>query len=109
MIIGDKGGRGKSHLLKRLQFKCKYEFRPPVPACLVALDQLADTSKFGLVMEIREEFRGVSFPKFDRLNYACLDNNFDAFTNIDPTLSARITDQTIIDRVKLVNVSPPGA
>ena len=79
LTICDKGARGKSSLLKRLQYNCKYEIRPPVHACLIALDQLANTSRFELINKIRDELKGVAFPKFDQLNNARMAHDFTPF------------------------------
>src|SRR2546425_11833274 len=79
LTICDKGARGKSSLLKRLQYNCKYEIKPPVPACMVALDQLANTSRFELINKIRDDLKGVTFPKFDKLNNARIAHDFAPF------------------------------
>jgi hypothetical protein len=79
LTICDKGARGKSSLLKRLQYNCKYEMKPSVPACMVALDQLEDISHFELIKKIHEELKGVTFPKFDKLNNARMANDFAPF------------------------------
>jgi hypothetical protein len=70
LTICDRGGLGKSSLLKRLRYNCQREFRPPVPACLIELDKLQDPSHFAFVSGIVEELSSVRFAKFNEFDNA---------------------------------------
>jgi hypothetical protein len=84
LTICDKGGKGKSSLIKRLQYNCKYEIRPQVPACLIELDRLDDPSPFRLIEKIVEELKiKDKFPKFDQLNEARKAKNYTPFDKSD--------------------------
>ena len=39
LTICDRGGRGKSALLGRLQYICKWEIIPRIPCCRITLDK----------------------------------------------------------------------
>jgi hypothetical protein len=53
LTICDTGGRGKSSLLKRLKYNCRYEAKPQaIPACLIELDKLNEPSGFELIRQI---------------------------------------------------------
>jgi hypothetical protein len=54
LTICDKGGRGKSSLLKSLQYNCRYKIKPAVPACLIELDHLEEPSLFVFVAKVVE-------------------------------------------------------
>jgi hypothetical protein len=103
LTICDKGGRGKSILLKRLQFNCKYEIKPPVPACLIELDQ--HQALFELIVRIRDELRNVTFPKFDELNIARMVNNFTPFDGSTSLVVGEYTDKA--DVVQIHTTHPP--
>ena len=72
LIISDKGGRGKTMLLKRLHYNCVY--RHDLPVALVELQSLRDPSPFTLIEEFHRNLIDVSpnlrFPRFDELNDA---------------------------------------
>lgn len=74
LIVSDRGGRGKSHLLKRLAYICEWERKPPTPVSLVPLDQLKGNRPIVLVERIRKDLgKGkfeLEFKEFDRLNEA---------------------------------------
>jgi hypothetical protein len=85
LTICDRGGRGKSSLLKRLRYNCQNEVKPPVPSCLVELDKLGDPSPFALATAVATGFRlrgedvGARFAKFKSLNSAREAKNFGPF------------------------------
>jgi hypothetical protein len=69
LTIKDKGGRGKSSLLKRLQYEC--HFIKDIPNSLILLDEIP--SGFDLVKTIRvdlKKFENLKFTKFDILDNA---------------------------------------
>jgi len=87
LTICDKGGWGKSSLLKRLKYNCQYELDPPVAVCLIELNDLGDVSEFALVLKIVDELTTVGelttrerFARFDELDNARMDRNAAAFS-----------------------------
>jgi len=73
LTIKDEGGRGKSALLKQLQYECHYI--EDIPASLILLDNKGKKipSAFDLVKAIREDlknFESLKFTKFDTLENA---------------------------------------
>ncbi|WP_448642793.1 hypothetical protein [Geodermatophilus sp. URMC 63] len=78
LTICDRGGRGKSSLLKRLLYNCQFDMKPQASGCLVELDRLAaNPSPFALVKSIHKGLTKVTgvemqkrFAKFNRLNGA---------------------------------------
>lgn len=84
LTICDRGGRGKSSLLRRLVYNCRYEFRPAVPACMVELDRI-DPSGFAVVSTIVNELDDVEpgmrsrFAKFAELDDARTLKDFSVF------------------------------
>jgi hypothetical protein len=79
LTIRDAGGRGKSSLLKMLEYKCIWQHVPPTPVSLVPLDQLPDLTPFALISDIREKLSALSFTEFDRLNAARASRDFSRF------------------------------
>lgn len=83
LTICDKGGKGKSSLLKRLEYNCRYEMRPPIPVCLIELDKMEDPSAFRFIEEVVERLKKgknkVEFPKFEDLNEARMAKNYAPF------------------------------
>jgi hypothetical protein len=65
LTIRDGSGRGKSHLLEMLRFKCQWGPRP-LPVSLVALDQLQQMTTYEFVSRVEEALRnyGLSFPTY---------------------------------------------
>jgi len=81
LTIRDKGGRGKSSLLKRLKYNCQYEIRPPIPVCLIELDRIEDPSPFPFVLQVVEGFKIPDrFAKFRQLNEARTLRDFSIFS-----------------------------
>ena len=78
LTICDRGGRGKSSLLKRLLYNCQFDLKPQASGCIVELDRLAaNPSPFFLIRSIHEGLTKVTgadirdrFAKFQRLNAA---------------------------------------
>jgi hypothetical protein len=70
LTICDEQGTGKSSLLRKLEYSCKYQRRPAVPVSRVSLDEQGITSWFSLVKRIRERMRKYEFPNFDYLDRA---------------------------------------
>jgi hypothetical protein len=82
LVISDKIDRGKSTLLRRLQYNCKYEINPPahVPACLVDLGEDNLLTAFDLIAKIVEGLNiNDRFPKFTPLNIARTSKKIDPF------------------------------
>lgn len=76
LVINDKLGRGKTTLLQRLQYNCKYEIKPAVPVCLVDLKDLKDSPEASPLAFVDRIIAGLKiddkFPKFIKLNNARL-------------------------------------
>lgn len=89
LMICAPNGCGKSSLLKRLEYNCRYG-TPPLAVSLIALDQLSSNpTSFNLVEQIIQEMkipRGLSepklFPKFLKLNKARIGKNYKPFGRI---------------------------
>src|ERR1051325_9382525 len=64
LFISDKGGRGKSHLLKRLEYICKWE--EDIPCSRVELKELQNPSPLALIKKIRDDLK-LELEEFDRL------------------------------------------
>ncbi len=78
LAIKDDGGMGKSHLLRRFQYRCRI-VKPRTPVSLVALDQLPDDSPLALVQQIAqnlEEPFSIPFPTFTYFENARKDHDF---------------------------------
>jgi len=104
LVISDKLDRGKSTLLRRLEYNCKWEIKS-VTACLIDLEpsstnekskigkRLPEASPFAFVEKI---VAGLSvderFPKFIPLNKARAEKNFAPFE----TAEAQMTGQVIV-------------
>lgn len=72
LTICDGGGRGKSSLLLRLEYNCRYQMSPPVPACIVELDRIEPTP-FGFVSRVVESLPTSSrqlFARYSQLDVA---------------------------------------
>jgi hypothetical protein len=80
LVISDTVDRGKSTLLRRLEYNCKWVINPPVSACLVDLSQLKDPSPFGFIEEV---VKGLNieqrFSKFSGLNKARKEGDYKPF------------------------------
>jgi hypothetical protein len=79
LTIRDEGGRGKSSLLKMLEYKCVWRHDPPTPVSLVPLDQLPDNTPFSLIKNIRDGLSKLPFKKFDELDAARASRDFSKF------------------------------
>lgn len=88
LTICDRGGRGKSSLLRRLRFNCHWEIHPPVPCCLIELDQI-EPSPWGFAQAVASGFtvRAQSirdqFAKFEKLDLARTKKDFTPFDEGD--------------------------
>ena len=74
LTICDRGGRGKSTLLRRLIYNCKDEFSPPVAACMIELAHL-NPSPFAFVLSVVEQLEAAKAgtrAKFE--NFAKIDD-----------------------------------
>jgi hypothetical protein len=80
LVISDKRDRGKSTLLRRLRYNCERVIKPPVPACLVDLQDFSEATPFAFVIKIVAGLEiDDKFPKFTSLNNARVAKNFDPF------------------------------
>lgn len=80
LVIRDKAGLGKSTLLRRLHYTCRFQINPPIPASLVDLGQLASPSPFAFVEKVVEGLgTDDRFPNFIALNNARGVKNFAPF------------------------------
>lgn len=79
LTIKDEEGTGKTELLKRLRYNCRYRMMPITPVSLVPLDEIKGDDSFLLVSRIREDLSEVEFPEFDRLKLALVDEKFSSF------------------------------
>ncbi len=99
LAIQDESGKGKSTLLRRLEYNCQW--RLDCPVVLIALDQLKEASAFGLVANIRERLRGdlrfdLPFPNYDFLNLARANKKEEAFAlaaRSTPTVQGTVSAQ----------------
>lgn len=85
LLIRDRGGIGKSHLLKRLHHRCLWEREPTVPAGLIVLDQLQDATRFGVVKELAEHLMDAELPleNYNALNEARLKRDLLAIRDVE--------------------------
>jgi hypothetical protein len=69
LTIRDESGRGKSHLLKALRYHCQYA-TPPIPAALVALNELGEKTPHAVVRALHATLSrsAVRFPRLDALD-----------------------------------------
>ena len=81
LTIRDKGGRGKSALLERLEYKCLWRSKPRRPVSRVKLDQLGDPDPFILIRTLVKDLRnwGLHFPLFDAKDDARIRRDFTPF------------------------------
>ena len=88
LTVCDGGGRGKSSLLRRLQYNCQHEIKPAIPACRIELDRLSDPSPFVLVSRLTSQESGFKlrgedvskrFAKFNQLDEARTAKDFTPF------------------------------
>jgi hypothetical protein len=79
ITIRDDKDKGKSVLLRLLQYKCQYATETPV--CLVALDELhrAHSAVRYIVTQLADEFR-LEFPRFREVEKQRLDGRAQALT-----------------------------
>ena len=66
--VHDKQGTGKSTLLKRLEYYCKYESDKAVS--FVPLESFDSQTNFELIRKIRQDLKPLQFAEFDRLRDA---------------------------------------
>jgi hypothetical protein len=94
LTICDRGGRGKSSLLRRLRYNCQYEIKPPVPSCLLELDSLSP-EPFAFASSLTQGFalRGEDvrkrFAKFNPLDGARTAKDFTPFDDGSSTRWSR--------------------
>jgi hypothetical protein len=92
LVISDTVDRGKSTLLRRLEYNCKWVINPPVSACLVDLSQLKDPSPFGFIEEV---VKGLNieqrYSKFISLNRARAAKNFSRFDTPYAAIHGEVT------------------
>jgi hypothetical protein len=80
LVIQDRQSTGKTTLLRRLHYNCKWDEIPPKPASLVYLDNTTEMdSPFALVEKIRMGLSGLQFQTFDRLLRARVNRDASAF------------------------------
>jgi len=82
LTISDGGARGKSSLLRLLEYNCRRQMTPPIPACIVVLDQLDDPTPFGFVTRVVNGLPRASrdrFAGFIKLNEALAIRDASAF------------------------------
>jgi hypothetical protein len=82
LTIRDAGGRGKSSLLKQLEYKCRWQLDPPTLAHLAPLDQVHEFGPFDLIENIKDEITGMA-DRFD------VELRFGRFENLDEARTAR--------------------
>src|SRR5215831_5107258 len=83
--ITDKGGRGKSALLRRLAYNCEFE-EPKTPSALILLDDLPDATPFKFVVKLWESLKDqVEFPDYEVLSGLYAKRDFSAFATEAPT------------------------
>jgi hypothetical protein len=78
LAIGDKGGMGKSHLLKKFQYRCRTNRPERIPLSLVELDQLPDNSPLALIKLIVQHLATfeIACPRFTHNNSMRLSADF---------------------------------
>lgn len=77
MVISDKLGRGKSTLLRRLEYNCNCMIKPLVSACSVDLKDLPETSPFAFAEKVSAELTlHEGFANFAALSNARTRKNF---------------------------------
>ena len=80
LVISDKRDRGKSTLLNRLRYNCKYEISPLIPVGLVDLKELSDSSPFAFIEELIDSLNiPERFSKYFKLNKARVAKDFSPF------------------------------
>jgi len=110
LTFRDNGGRGKSALLKQLQYECRYI--EDIPASLISFDGFI-VAGFDLVKAIREDlkkFGSIEFNKFDTLDNARMLKDPAPFTDLVSSDSgvvkaeqAEVKDRAIVaGRVDLI-------
>lgn len=80
LVVSDKGGRGKSTLLKKLKYICEWENDPEIPVSLIPLDQFPDNDPFILLTAVRNDLKSIQFGRFDELNNARTFHDLSKFT-----------------------------
>ena len=92
LVISDKRDRGKSTLLRRLQYNCVRVIKPPIPVCLVDLDNLPEASSFAFVKTIVTGLKiDDKFPKYISLNNARVAKNFGPFDTSGAEMSGQVS------------------
>jgi len=117
LAIRDMGGMGKSHLLERLEYRCR-TVKPRIPVSVIALDQLEDCSPLSLVKTIAEHLSGrfkLNFESFKRYEGARQLGNFSIISGSVYLQAANFTDAegvriaaTIVEKANVV-VSSGGS
>lgn len=89
LTICDEQGTGKSSLLRKLEYSCKYQRKPAVPVGRVSLDETGITGRFSLVQRIRERLSKYDFPHFDYLESARMSHFWPPFRPPAPSAAAQ--------------------
>jgi hypothetical protein len=98
LVISDKIDRGKSTLLRRLEYNCKRVIKPPLPACLVDLGKSDLLSPFAFIDEIVRDLKiDERFPKFIPLKNARGAKNFSPFDTSDVDMLGQVAVKSQID------------
>jgi hypothetical protein len=89
LTIEDRSGRGKSALMRRLEYNCKWTWE--VPVALVLLDQLDDPTDFGLVSAVHAALANdLTFNVFEPLYLALARRNEAVFGNPAASRAAQV-------------------
>ena len=94
LTIRDEQGTGKSSLLRKLEYSCKYQRKPAVPVGRVSLDEQDITSRFTLVKRIRERLGKYDFPHFDYLESARISHFWPPFRPPAPGSASQVVGLT---------------
>ena len=89
LAIKDKRGMGKSHLLAKLQYRCRV-IKPRIPVSFIPLDQLEDARPYGLVNRIAQDLQNMAleFPDYALYNGALRLGDFKRFLTVMDLRSA---------------------
>jgi hypothetical protein len=93
LTVADAGGRGKSALLKRLEYNCLWVFKPQVAVTRIELDKLSDPSTHGLINAIRTDLIEISFPEYDKSIFLGVGVEADIATQQVPSLIGQVPMQ----------------
>lgn len=81
LTIKDRTGRGKSALMRRLEYNCKWTLQ--VPVALILLDQLDDATDFGMISAVHAALANdLTFKTFAPLNLALAQRKETVFGNL---------------------------